>query len=156
MGTWGFNLFDDDSACDTLASCLERDNLLNEIMPTFLEFKDALYLEAEEVVEILVYAFLLSGLIDKSFITELPDEKLSPYFKGKVLEFIEKNQNVWDLKSILDRNSLIELCKSCFPTIKDPKKSELYALWEESSEDYLSKWLNSVDLISSGLKEYRS
>lgn len=154
MGASGINLFDDDTACDTLSACLYKENPFCETFKNaFLEIHDSDFLDSDEANEILVYAFLLTALIDISNIHNLTDDELAKPYRESVLKFVGRHQDSWNSMSAEQKNELIEQAKKCFPLIKDPQKSELRLLWGES-KDYLSLWLDYVDTIYSKLKKY--
>lgn len=140
MGTFGPNVFDDDSACDALDDL--PDMVIDKLVETFKSVLNSEYVDYDEGQEVLAYSMVVLGLINVQNIVKRLDKQVSSLYTERLLKIIERNKHPW---TTIDQLSIIDDCRECLKKIKEPQISEISELWHEG--DWSEDWLTVVDGI---------
>jgi len=126
MGTWGHEIFQDDTNCDLIAEIIDSENPLQTIADSFDKAIDVAYFEHEECCGALVSAAIIDAILNG---TRYLEEMESFRF------FVEANRNL--PVDTLKPNAVKALDRLL------AEDSELNELWNENEELY-SKWKDVV------------
>lgn len=140
MGTFGFEVFDDDLACDALAYVQLMDKPFEKFDQCFDAVLTQEFIDSDEGQEVLAYAMILIAFIDMKKIEKRNDQQLGAPYRERVLDIEKKFKDQW---ATCDQQPLIEKCIKAIERVKTPQISELYELWDES--DGVSGWYPVVD-----------
>lgn len=154
MGAWGYNLLENDTACDTF------DRLTNpnteapvaEILQTIEEYSNpstfSECIDEYEVSDMLISVLLVIGFTDKTLIEERTDKSIHKDSVDKIFEFLERNQKIFDESVKVDYYTKAE---KLFERILDLEKSETYELWNEAGGENCNSWVKMVTKIREDL-----
>lgn len=134
MGTWGYQTFEDDTACDWLSE-LEKSKG-TEVLERSLspEGDEESYLESEDGIGILAAAEIVYGLLNGPR-EGLPEE---------AIQWIGDHQH-------LDVSCLKPVCERQLGRVLF-EHSELRELWEENEEEYPA-WKSHVQTLLEGFRD---
>ncbi|CAH6719960.1 hypothetical protein CLIB1444_03S01310 [[Candida] jaroonii] len=147
MGTFGPNVFDDDSACEALDSLPEE--VIEKFTQSFRTVLEKDYIEYEEGQAVLAYSMVVLGLIDDQNIGKRKDKQLDPFYKERLLTVVNKNKDFW---SSSDQTAVVGDCVKCLVKLKRPEVSEVSELWHEGGSP--EEWVALVDGIINDLSQF--
>ncbi|CAH6719961.1 hypothetical protein CLIB1444_03S01332 [[Candida] jaroonii] len=146
MGTFGFEVFDDDMACDALAYVQSMDKPFEKFEQCFDSVLTEEYIDSEEAQEALAYSMIMIAFIDMKKIDGRSDQQLGVPYRERVVDIEKKFKDQW---ASYDQKPLVKKCIDALERIKKPQVSELYDLWNES--DGIDGWYPVVDGIIADL-----
>lgn len=150
MGAFGYNAFEDDSACDFWAS-VYRSNDLKLVVGAFTDVLDSDFIDSDEGTPVLVAIYAILALADIGAIDAIPDAELPQYWKKQFAEFSTANKSAWDAEVATKTHAkgfgIKELAKAALNEINTASKSELYVLWKET--DYFADWQAYLEKLAS-------
>ena len=134
MGAWGMGVFDDDSSCDVIETCIDEDQSIELLINQALSTLNSDCIEYTECHEVIVACAMHNALVNGESYKEIDDldEWLA---KQRVDTAVPHKRNlITALQQVLT------------------DKSELNELWEENKEDY-STWRNNIEELISALEK---
>ncbi len=132
MGTWGFNVFDDDSAMDFFYELVENEDFISQIEDALNNATESEYLEVDEANAVLVSCSIIDACLnDTSYVFPSDDYKklISAEYRTKFKSF--KSLAVEAISNVLSENS------------------EINELWDET--DSYENWKNNILKIKENL-----
>lgn len=151
MGSFGPELFDDDSACDALAHGISLEEPFPRFKEVFNYVKFVAFLDSDEGNEVLVFGFLLTCLKDPAKIQQLNNTQLPKPYRNSVDKFVNKHKAMWEEMPLAAKTELLGFARDACLKVLDTELSELYNLWSQASAEDFAQWKSNVDLIIKGL-----